>query len=373
MSRRVPAIAMLVASTLVSAFAQDVKPAMESNPTAGVASPSQPVPVASPVDSSGTAAAAPAPVVDSTRLTVFPIADSLGLDTSMTLSLFRDVLIQGIIKDSLHQGNVDGWIGTEAKTLVDADSLAAGGRSFVWLQLVPADSGKRRLVAQRRLVSPDSILASIELPFPDSTDLALVDLPTQVLAGLFPGMISAVAPVSLADSIKPVVVLPFLPEGTATANHGTAFTDSLSRLLQGLDGFRVLPSSRRDSLLSGWDPGECLTSSCRREVGERLDVPWIITGHLAQLGEKWTVRAELVRVDSSKSARSAIVQCQGAPAPSLKLASGMTARQLAGKEKPREELSDAPVARTERSPAWARLLALGIASTLGLVGVILSW
>lgn len=379
MSRRVPALAMLAVLAVVPASVRGegvVVPTAARTPEASVV-PSVGSDVANPTTMPESAAVAvrndSTQDVDSIETLVFPLQDSIGVDSAFP-GLFRDMLVQGLGKDTMPHGRVEGWLGGVPSSASEAESLGRGARTIVWLRVVADDSGRRILLARRILRSTDSVLTSIDLPYPDSAEQALTSLPGEVIVGLFPRKRAALPPpVALTDSVKRVAVLLFLAEGTALPAHATLFTDTLSRRIEGMDGFKVLPSRLRDSLLSGWDPGECLTASCRREVGERLGVPWIIAGHISQLGDKWSVRAELVRVDSASGARNAVVQCQGAPMPSLKLASGMTARQLAGKEKPRKELTDAPVARDSQGPAWARILALAIATTMGAIGVAMSW
>lgn len=367
MVRRVLPMALLIAATM--SRAQSL--------------PSAPVDTTAPVAPDSSAVAPPAsvdvppvvaePTTGGDRILVFPVVDSLGIDSSIALTLFRDLVVKEITRDTIPHGDVEGWLGTRVGSLEDAESHSRGyARSMVWMQLIPSDSGRRVLRVLHRLTASDSQLTLFDLPFPDSSELALQKHPRRVMLGLYPRQ-SHIPTVSLSDSIKRVAVLPFLPEGTATPAHAAIFMDSLIRQLEGKDGFRVLPVKLRDSLLAGWEPGQCLTSSCRQEAGERLGVPWLVSGRLVQLGEKWQVQAELVRVDSVKSARTAAVQCQGAPLPSLKLASGATVRQLSGREMPRPDFSDTPVAREPARPAWARILALGLATTLGLAGVVLSW
>lgn len=307
------------------------------------------------------------------RLLLLPIHDSTG-----GLATLRQLLADGLVDQILHDSLDHGAIHALPDSIVvaneaQADSVgnATGSNAVVWIALRHPDSASVHLVAELRDPVRDSLLREVRLVLPDSGDQALGLLPRAILLGLFPRTVPP--PPALGDSVKRVAILSFLPEGTATPGHAKAFSDSLATRLQGLDGFQVLPRGLRDSLLGDWDPGECLTASCRKEAGERLGVSWIVAGRLAQLGDKWTVHAELVRADSSALGREAKAQCLGAPAPSLKLVTGMTARQLAGKESPRPELSDAPIARPPSGPAWKRLVALGVASTLGLVGVLLSW
>jgi len=323
-------------------------------------------------------ARAPRPAPDSavparSRLLVLPIHDSTGALATLR-QLLADGLVDQILHDSLDHGAVHALpdtvtVATEAQA--DSAGRATGSKTVVWISLKHPDSVAVHLVAGLRDPVRDTLLEEVRLVLPDTGDQALSLLPRAILLGLFPRFVPP--PPALGDSVKRVAILPFLPEGTATAAHAKAFAESLAVRLQGQDGFQVLPRALRDSLLGDWDPGECLTASCRKEAGERLGVPWIIAGRLAQLGDKWTVHAELVRADSSALGREAKAQCLGAPAPSLKLVTGMTARQLAGKESPRPELSDSPIARPPSGPAWKRLVALGVASTLGLVGVLLSW
>lgn len=372
MSRRVPALAMLATLAVATISAQEAAPAAATGQDSVIA------PTAAVFEHRDTVVADSAPSVaalpDSVQILVFPLLqDSLGMDSSLP-SVFRDVLVQTIGSDSMPHGRVEGWLGAQPSSIAEADSFGSGASAIVWVGVVASDSGMRTLQARLLLRANDSVLASTDIPFPDTAEHVLTSLPQSVLLGLFPRkMAPRPQPVSLADSVKRVAVLPFLAEGTASTIHAALFTDSLSHRIHGLDGFSVLPTRLRDSLLSGWEPGQCLTASCRHEAGERLGVQWVVAGRIGQLGDKWTVRAELVRVDSASVARNAVVQCQGAPIPSLKLATGMTARQLAGKELPRKEFSDAPVARDSQGPAWARILALSVATVLGVIGVALSW
>jgi len=307
------------------------------------------------------------------RLLVLPIHDSTGGLATLRYVL-RDAFLDLLVHDTLPKGGVLPGVDTlETLRPEVADSfgrgLAAG--QVVWTVLRHDSAGILRLQAQRRDPYRDSILSELTLVLPDTAELSLATIPRALLWGLFP---RALPPrPALADSIKKVVVLDFVPEGTASALHARRFTDSLSARLQGRDGFKVLPRALRDSLLGAWDPGQCLTESCRREVAERLGVPWIIAGRLEQLGDKWAVHADLLLADSAQVGRQALAQGQGAPGPALELVIGQTARQLSGQEQPRSELNDAPIARKPVGPAWKRLLALGVASALGVTGMILSW
>ncbi len=309
----------------------------------------------------------------STRLLVLPFHDTTGAYPVLRYVL-RDAFLDLLVHDTLPRAGVlPGADTLEAAQPTVADSF---GRSFAAGQVIWSylhhDSGRiLRLQAQRRDPYRDSLLAEVSLVLPDTAELALGLVPKALLLGLFP---RAMPPKpALTDSVKRVVLLDIVPEGTATATHARIFTDSLAARLHGKDGIHILPRALRDSLLGTWDPGQCLTESCRREVAERLGVPWIIAGRIVQLGDKWTVNAELSLADSAAVGRKAVAQGQGAPGPSLELVIGQSARQLSGQEQPRSELSDAPIARKPVGPAWKRLLALGVAATLGLTGMILSW
>lgn len=319
---------------------------------------------------------APRPTADSiavTRLLVLPIQDSLGR-LAILRGLLGDALLDQLVRDTLSHGAVVALGDTVVVPNPQvADSLGRAARAarLVLVNLLGSDDSGYSIHAQLREAFADSLLQEVRIDLPDTAELTLSRAPRALLLGLFPRQLPP--PPSLADSIKIVAVLPFLPEGTATENHARKFTEDLAAQLEGRDGFRVLSKASRDSLLGSWDPGECLTSSCRLEAGQRLGVSWIVAGRLTQRGEKWSVAAELVRFDSSAVGRPARAQCLGAPAPSLKLVTSLAARQLAGEETPRSELSDAPIARQPAGPAWRRLVVLGVASVLGLVGVVLSW
>lgn len=319
---------------------------------------------------------APRPLPDSvalTRMLVVPVQDTLGRLATLR-GLVGEGLVDLIVRDSLDHGAVLALPDSiEAPTDLVADSLGRFARAarLVWIVLEGSTDSGFQLRAQLREAFSDSMVREIRVALPDTAEIALAWVPKALLLGLFPRQLPP--PPTLLDSVKHVAILPFLAEGTAGDHHAKQFYDALASQLQGRDGFRVLPAAVRDSLLGSWEPGECLTSSCRQEAGQRLGVAWIISGRLTQLGEKWTVTAELVRADSSAVGRSARAQCLGAPAPSLKLVTGITVRQLAGEEKPKSELSAAPIARQPVGPAWRRLVVLAVAATLGLVGVILSW
>lgn len=370
MSRRVPASAMLVALVALRAEAQDSSVAAGAVVPADIVVRTDSVALVQPDTATSIASVSARP-----KVLVFPVSDARGSDTSMMATLFGDQVVQQINRDTIDHGLAEAWLGSRPATISEAESLSRGTvQSFIWLERSAGDSGRDMLRATLRTFVWDSGVVQKSFPFPDSAESALATLPRGILLALYPRAIPVPPkPVALTDSVKPVVLLLFSPEGSTTQQQANAFTDSLASRMKGLDGFVVLPSKSRDSLLAGWDPGECLTASCRREVGERTGSPWLVAGRLVQLGDKWHVRAELVRTDSAVSMRTAVVQCQGAPAPSMKLAAGMAARQLAGLEKPRKELADTPVAREPAGPIWSRILALGVATTLGLVGVILSW
>lgn len=316
------------------------------------------------------------PTADSvarTRLLVLPIQDSLGR-LGVLRGLLGDAFLDQLIRDTIPHGAVVALGDTAlAPSLEIADSLGRASRSarVILLNLLGSDDSGYAIHGQLREAFADSLLQEIRIDLPDTAELTLARAPRSLLLGLFPRQLPP--PPTLGDSLKLVAVLPFLQEGTATEHHARKFTDDLSTQLEGRNGFRVLSKALRDSLLGSWDPGECLTSSCRLEAGQRLGVSWIIAGRLTQRGDKWSVAAELVRFDSSAVGRPARAQCLGAPAPSLKLVTSITARQLAGEESPRSELSDAPIARQPAGPTWRRLVVLGVASMLGLVGVVLSW
>lgn len=318
----------------------------------------------------------PKPIPDSialTRMLVLPVQDSIS-GLALLRGMLGEAFLDQIIRDTLAHGAVLSLADSVlAPSQQVADSLgrASWAARVVWLTLLgSADSGYS-IRAQLRESYTDSMVREIHVALPDTAEIALSIIPRALLLGLFPRELPP--PPTLQDSVKLLAILPFLAEGTAGSHHSSQFGDDLAAQLEGRDGFRVLPNAVRDSLLGSWEPGECLTASCRLEAGQRLGVAWIISGRLTQLGEKWTVVAELVRADSSALGRSARAQCLGAPSPSLKLVTGMTARQLIGAEMPRSELSDAPIARQPAGPAWRRLVVLAVASVLGLVGVFLSW
>ncbi|MCB9496971.1 MAG: hypothetical protein H6686_08835 [Fibrobacteria bacterium] len=311
--------------------------------------------------------------VEPERILFLPVVDSVESLANLG-SMVRDALLDQVVNDTMPHGTLLAPVDSHA---ISGDSaIDSVGRSFhadrvVWL-------GYARRVGEPLSFSlivrdpvRDSLLDSVTYVLPDSGTKTLLSVPRALLLRLFPREIPP--PPRLSDSVKRVVVLPFVPQGTATAAHAQGFTDSLIVRLEGQDGFRVMPPALRDSLLSGWQPGACLTASCRREVGDRLGTPWVIAGQISQLGEKWSVDADLVRADSSVVGRHADARCQGAPRPSLDLVNGMTVRQLSGQDANPPVLDDTPIARIPHGPAWKRILALGIAGTLGLIGVVLSW
>lgn len=369
------AFAFLILATLflrLEADAQDVVPdslagrdSVSTVPSmdSAVGEPSLPPPLQRPTPDS----------VALTRMLVIPVQDSLA-GLTVLRGMLGEALLDHILRDTLAHGAVlalaDSILAPSPQM---ADSLGRANRAsrVVWLTLLGSAGSGYSIRAQLRESYTDSLVREIHIALPDTGELALTITPKALLLGLFPRELPP--PPTLQDSVKLVAILPFLSEGTAGDHHSSQFGDDLAAQLEGRDGFRVLPRTSRDSLLGSWDPGECLTASCRLEAGQRLGVAWIISGRLTQLGEKWTVVAELVRADSSALGRSARAQCLGAPSPSLKLVTGITARQLVGEEMPRSELSDAPIARQPAGPAWRRLVVLGVASVLGLVGVILSW
>lgn len=326
-------------------------------------------------DSANTLTASPSAPdsIARTRMLVVPVQDSKG-GMPILRGMLGETFIDQIVHDTLPHGAVVSLADSiQVPTEQMADSLGRANRAarVVWMTLHGSTDSGFSIRAQLRESYSDSLVREFEVALPDTAELALAVTPRALLLGVFPRALPP--PPTLQDSIKMVAILPFLSEGTAGEHHALKFGDDLAAQLQGRDGFRVLPKVLRDSLLGSWDPGECLTASCRLEAGQRLGVAWIIAGRLTQLGEKWTVVAELVRADSSALGRSARAQCLGAPAPSLNLVTGITVRQLAGVESPRSELSDAPIARQPAGPVWRRLVVLGVASVLGLVGVILSW
>lgn len=369
------ALAFLILTIL---FLRPEAKAQTSLPEA-VAAPDSSSPVV-PDSAVGDSAVAPVasvrPAADSValgRLLVLPVQERKGrLD--ILRGLLTDALLDQLVRDTLPHGAVVALAdSTLAPSAEVADSLGRANLAarLLWLTLVGSNDSGYEIHAQLREAYADSILQDVRIALPDTSELTLARVPRQLLLGLFPRALPP--PPTLRDSIKFVAVLPFLAEGTAGDHHARQFTKDLSAQLEGRDGFRVLPESVRDSLLGTWEPGECLTASCRLEAGQRLGVAWIVAGHLTQRGEKWSVAAELVRADSGALGRPARAQCLGAPGPSLKLVTAITTRQLAGEETPRSELSDAPIARQPAGPTWRRLVVLGVASVLGLVGVVLSW
>lgn len=370
------AFAFLILATLF--LLTDAKAQTPVPETAAVpdTSSNPPPPDSGAVDSALAPAAVERPVPDSvalTRLLVLPIQEKKGR-LAILRGLLTDALLDQLVQDTLPNGAVVALAdSTLALSPEVADSLGRVSRAarLLWLTLLGSNDSGYEIHAQLREAYADSILQELRVALPDTSELTLARVPRQLLLGLFPRALPP--PATLGDSVKTVAVLPFLAEGTATDQHARQFTEDLSAQLEGQDGFRVLPQAVRDSLLGSWEPGECLTASCRLEAGQRLGVAWIVAGRLTQRGEKWSVTAELVRADSGAVGRPARAQCLGAPAPSLKLVTGITARQLAGVEAPRSELSDAPIARQPAGPTWRRLVVLGVASVLGLVGVVLSW
>jgi len=370
MSRTFPALALLMASVLsMEGMAQPSPLPPSPGVAAGVKSPA--VEVASPRDSLNSLKRARAGIL------VFPVQDTTNQMSGLRI-LLRNDIVELLLRDSAQHGAIFAQPDSLAPgTEFQADSIGrqVGVKSVLWLSLLRDTTPFVLLRAQLRQPVGDSVLGDLVLLLPDTGAKTLLTIPKAVVSGLFPRLVPEIVrhTVSLADSIKTVALLPFVVEGSATLAHSRIFGDSLAMRLQGLDGMRVLSRTKRDSLLGSWDPGACLTGSCRKEVGERLGVDWVIAGRLTQLGEKWTVEADLVRADSSALGRHSIAECQGAPSASLELIEGITARQLAGLEAPRPVLSNAPIARQPAGPTWHRLLALGIAAALGLVGVLLSW
>lgn len=213
------------------------------------------------------------------------------------------------------------------------------------------------------------------LPTVDSMPLA--EAPVDTLAAPLGDSLpvaSASAPVvAEVDSIPGLAILAFGTEGNLSEDDGRIFSDSLIALLAGMGRYRPLPAARRDSLLDGWDPGECRTESCRQEAASRLGVPYLLAGRLTRNGDKWLLVAHRVALDSTSPARTQTLQAAGIAAPvKARLAYSLSAR-LSGLERTPPEFFSDEIVPADRGPTWARVTALLLAGALAGLGVFLSW
>lgn len=188
------------------------------------------------------------------------------------------------------------------------------------------------------------------------------------LALAFAGTTRAESPA--APVVLPTVaVMPFTAGSSFDSGALVGLSSAMGTQLVKTGKFRVLEREQVDAILreqSFQQSGACDGGECAIEVGKLLSVDRLVVGHVAKVGDIFTLSARLVNVESGITERSVTRNGSTKPETVLTRAIPLAAKELAGLPTP----SDKDIAEKGRY-SWVWWAAGGTAIAGGAVAAVL--
>lgn len=159
-------------------------------------------------------------------------------------------------------------------------------------------------------------------------------------------------------SIVTVAVMPFTAKSSFDSGALEGLSSAMGTQLVKTGRFRVLEREQVNMILreQGFQQsGACDGGECAVQVGKLLSVDRLVVGHVAKVGEIYTLSARLVNVESGVTEKSVTRNGSTKPETVLTRAIPLAARELAGLPTP----TDKEIAEKDRTH-WGWWLAGGV-------------
>lgn len=254
-------------------------------------------------------------------------------------------------------------------TLRCMDSIAAsrGAKHVVWTRLSRAEDSSWRMSAWVTESATDLVIDSTHQSDTGNPIEALAHLPERVLEALVPTSPRCDSCVSL-DTLEAGLAL-IEPKWTDVADTlQNIFLDSLRGVLSRDGHYQVLPWAASDSVYAPWKSKDCDTA-CRAALRCRTGASFMVSSAVARDGSGWRVSAKLTDLRSGKVVSEMTTREARNDAQRLREIAPWTARKLIGTD----TTAVAPASRRPLDIPWAKVIALVIPFTAGLVSVISRW
>jgi len=170
-------------------------------------------------------------------------------------------------------------------------------------------------------------------------------------------------------TLPTVAVMPFTAGSSFDSGALVGLSSAMGTQLVKTGKFRVLEREQVDAILreqSFQQSGACDGGDCAIEVGKLLSVDRLVVGHVAKVGEIFTLSARLVNVESGIAERSVTRNGSTKPETVLTRAIPLAAKELAGLPTP----SDQEIAENGKY-SWVWWAAGGTALAGGAVATVL--
>lgn len=159
-------------------------------------------------------------------------------------------------------------------------------------------------------------------------------------------------------SVTSVAVMPFTASSSFDSGALEGLSSAMGTQLMKTGRFRVMERAQMNAILreQGFQQsGACDGGECAVQVGKLLSVDRLVVGHVAKVGQIYTVSARLVNVESGETEKSATRNGSTKQETVLTRAIPLAARELAGLPTP----TDKEIAEKDRTH-WGWWLAGGV-------------
>lgn len=157
---------------------------------------------------------------------------------------------------------------------------------------------------------------------------------------------------SHAKSI-PAIAVTEIEAPDLSANEVVALTNRLRSELINTGEFTVLERSKMNEILKeqGFQQTGCTNTDCAVEIGQLLNVEYIILGNIDKVGEIYSVNIRLVNAGTGKIERNENVDCRECTIEDIMLKTiKMAARKMAGIMTPADKAMENKLLRDRKSP-----------------------
>lgn len=249
------------------------------------------------------------------------------------------------------------------------DSIAAsrGARHVVWTRLSRAEDSSWRMSAWVTESATDLVVDSTHQSDTGNPIEALAHLPERVLEALVPVAERCDRCVSL-DTLEAGLALLEPKWGDVIDTLQNIFLDSMRGVLARDGHYQVLPWAVSDSVHTPWKGKDC-DSACRSALRCRTGASFMVASAVARDGSGWRVSAKLTDLRSGKVVSEMTTREARNDAQRLREIAPWAARKLVGTD----TTAVAPASRRPLDIPWAKIVALVIPVTAGLVSVISRW
>lgn len=282
--------------------------------------------------------------------------------------LIHDNLIDNVVSRRL--GKVVTFpdsLACQTRTCLDSIADARGAGHVVWTTLSRSPDSLWMLSARVTEAAIDLVVDSTRQSDTGNPIEALAHLPRRVVDALIPAAArcdSCVATDTLEDGLA--FIEPRWTDVLDTMQY--LFVDSVRSILTREGHYQVRPLSMTDSVYRPWKNGVC-DSVCRAALRCRTGASVMVTSSLRRDGSGWRVQAGLTDLRTGLEIAKMSSHEHRNDVERLREIAPWVARKLVGTD----TTATAPSSRRQLHLPWAKLVALVVPVTAGLVSVMSRW